>query len=54
MKRYNTNNTFLNKLGALYPLADLGLVPQVRVRHEGAVQARSEVVDALRVGVISS
>lgn len=38
--------TLLHKLGALDPPPDLGLVPHLAVRHEGAVQARAEVGEA--------
>lgn len=39
------------KVRSRYPLLDILLVPQPRVRHEGPVQPRSEVVEAQRVGL---
>ena len=38
--------TFTNEFGRGYPLADLLFVSQLRVGHEGTVQAWAEIVES--------
>lgn len=45
-------DTFLHKIGSPYSIPNSFLIAQVGVRHEGLVQPRPEVIEAL--GIVSA